>query len=125
MNELKDIKEIVEVQEYSLWWLLGTVGLVLSLFMFGLYLFTKRRKRRRKPSEKELALSTLRRLDYSNTKEVVYTFEDKASKFLNEKNQAKFENIVKELGVYKYKKEIPSLEKKVEDAIRAFIKELR
>jgi len=125
MEGLRDIKEVVEVQEHSLAMLLGLVAVALLLLALGVYLFKNRRRRRKKLTAKELALEKLRNLDYNNAKEVVYTFEAEAEKFLSEKNQEAFNEITKELGIYKYKKEVPTLEPKVAEKIKTFIKGLR
>ena len=121
MEELKDIKDIVDVQEYSLFILIG-------LIIFGfltIYLFKNRRKRRKKPTEKEQALERLERLDYSNTKDVVYTFEEQVLLFVDDKNRDTFTDIQKRLEIYKYKKDIPTLDKDVESEIKTFIKGLK
>ena len=122
MENLKDIKDIVDVPEYSLFILIGVVIIGLMVLSVAIYFFKNRRRRRKKPTVKELALKELNSIDYSNTKEVVYGFEEYARVFIDEKNQEDFENIKKELEIYKYKKDIPQLDSKVEEKIKAFIK---
>ena len=121
MEELKDIKDIVEVQEYSLLMLIGLVIIALLLLSLAVYFFKNRRRRRKKPSGKELALEKLKNIDYKNTKETVYTFEEQIRDFLDEKNQEEFDAIHKELEVYKYKREIPALDTNIEKRIKTFI----
>ncbi len=125
MNELKDIKDIVEVQEHSFVMLMSVILLAVVVVALATYLFKNRRKRRKKPTAKEIALERLQNIDYSNTKEVVYLFEEQGEMFLNEKNQVEFESIKEELKIYKYKKDIPSLDKDTKERIKAFIKELK
>jgi hypothetical protein len=125
MEELKDIKDIVEVHEYSFMLLIGVTLTVLCLVGVALYLFKNRRRRRKKPTQRQLALSKLTNLDYSNTKEVVYTFEEKSQLFLSEKNQKTFNSLIRELEIYKYKKEIPPLDEKIKEKIETFIKGLK
>lgn len=122
MENLKDIKDIVDVPEYSLFILIGAIAITLIILSIAIYFFKNRRRRRKKPTPKELALKALNSIDYNNTKEVVYGFEEHAGVFIDEKNQEDFENIKKELEVYKYKKDIPQLDTKVEEKIKAFIK---
>ena len=122
MENLKDIKDIVDVPEYSLFILIGVVIIGLMVLSVAIYFFRNRRRRRKKPTVKELACKELNAIDYSNTKEVVYSFEEHARLFIDEKNQNDFEDIKKELEVYKYKKDIPQLDTKVEEKIKAFIK---
>ena len=125
MEELKDIKDIVEVHEHSFIIFLGIIIIALCLLGIALYLFKNRRKRRKQPTEKESALIKLKNLDYSNTKEVVYTFEEQSLVLLNEKNREVFHQIKKGLEIYKYKKEIPPLDEKIKKQIETFIKGLK
>jgi len=125
VEELKDIKDIVEVHEHSFIIFLGIIIIALCLLGIALYLFKNRRKRRKQPTEKESALIKLKNLDYSNTKEVVYTFEEQSLVLLNEKNREVFHQIKKGLEIYKYKKEIPPLDEKIKEQIETFIKGLK
>ena len=125
MEELKDIKDIVEVPEYSFFILIGLTVFIVLLLSLAVYFFKNRRKRRKKITVKERALEKLKKMDFSDTKSVVYTFEEQSRLFLNEKNQEKFNSIIKELTVYKYKKDIPPLDANVEKRIKRFIGELK
>jgi hypothetical protein len=125
MEELKDIKDIVEVHEQSFMLLIGLILITLLLISWAVYAFKYRRKKRKKQTPKEIALERLKKLDYNNTKDVVYTFEEQSEYFINEKNRDKFDAIKKELGVYKYKREIPPLDSKIASKIKSFIKELK
>jgi len=125
MNELKDIKDIVEVQEHSFILLISLIVLTLLLLTLLLYFLKNRHRRRKKPTTKQIALERLQNLNYSDTKEVVYLFEALGERFLNEKNQMEFYRIKEKLKIYKYKKDIPPLEHDTADKIKAFIKELK
>jgi len=125
MNELKDIKDIVEVQEHSFILLISLIVLTLLLLTLLLYFLKNRRRRRKKPTTKQIALERLQNLNYSDTKEVVYLFEELSELFLNEKNQMEFYTIKEKLTLYKYKKDIPPLAQDTADKIKAFIKELK
>ena len=125
MEELKDIKDIVEVHEYSFFILMGLTVFIVLLLSLAVYFFKNRRRRRKKITAKERALEKLKKMDFSDTKSVVYTFEEQGRLFLNEKNQEKFDSITKELTVYKYKKDIPPLDANVEKRIKRFIGELK
>jgi hypothetical protein len=125
MEKLKDIKDIVEVHEYSLFILMGLTIFLIILLALLLYFFKNRRKRGKKITPKQRALEKLNHIDFRDTKSVVYTFEEEGRGFLNEKNQKEFDSIIKELTIYKYKKEIPPLESSVEKRIKSFIGELK
>ena len=122
MEGLRDIKGVVEISEPSLWWFLALLFLVILSFGVAFYLFKNRRKRRKKPTPKELALKALKVLDFSNTKEVVYTFLEEGRLFVNEKNQEEFKSIAKALEPYKYRREVPPLDEGLKRRIEQFIK---
>ncbi len=125
MEGLRDIKDVVEVQEHSLAMLIALIVAVLFFLGVALYLFKNRRRRRKKPTAKEIALQKLQNLDYGNPKEVVYTFEADGELFVNEKNQEDFNKIKKELEIYKYRRDVPPLDEVVKKEIEQFIKGLR
>ncbi len=125
MEKLKDIKDIVEVPDNSIFIVIGLVVTLLIIISLALYLFKNRRKRRKKLTQKEIALERLQNIDYSDAKLVVYRFEELSRLFLDDKNRDEFESISKELIIYKYKKDIPPLDSKVEERIKIFIGELK
>jgi hypothetical protein len=125
MENLKDIKDIVAVPEYSVFILIGVIIFGVILLSLVIYFFKNRRKRRRKPTAKEIALQKLHKIEYSDTKKLVYTFEENAILFIDEKSQEDFNFLKKKLEIYKYKKDIPELDSVVEREIKAFIKGLR
>ncbi len=125
MEELKDIKDIVEVHEYSLFILIGLTVFIVLLLSLAVYFFKNRRRRRKKITVKQRALEKLKKIDFLDTKSVVYTFEEQGRLFLNEKNQEEFDSLIKELTVYKYKKDIPPLDSNAEKKIKTFIGELK
>jgi len=125
MEQLRDIKDIVEVHEHSLETLIGIV--ILSLLVIGivLYLYKNRRRRRKRLSPKEIALNSLKSIDYDNPKDIAYRFTTNGFLFINENNQKEYKDIEKELLVYKYKKDVPQVDKGLENRIKMFIKELK
>jgi hypothetical protein len=125
MEQLRDIKDIVEVHEHSLETLIGIV--ILSLLVIGiiLYLYKNRRRRRKRLSPKEIGLNSLKSIDYDNPKDVAYRFTTNGFLFINENNQKEYKDIEKELLVYKYKKDVPQVDKGLENRIKMFIKELK
>lgn len=125
MEKLKDIKDIVYVPDYSLYLLIGVAIFIAIILYIAIYIFKHRRKRRKKKSSKEIALDRLKSIDFTDTKSVVYTFEELGKLFLDEKNQNEFESIKKELTIYKYKRDIPPLDSSVESRIKRFIGELK
>ncbi|MBU1669359.1 hypothetical protein KKC13_13215 [bacterium] len=125
MEELRDIKDIVEVQEYSLETLIGLIVLALVLLFFLMYVLKNRRRRRKRLSPKAVALQNLKNMNYDNTKEVVYAFSTDGFLWINEKNKEAFNTLEEALISYKYKKEVPPLDRVLAKRIKDFIKELK
>ena len=124
MEKLRDIKDIVEVNEYSFEILLAIIFFSLVLLFVIWYLFKNRRKKRRKLTKKEIALQNLKNINYENTKELVYTFTQNAYLFVDEKNQDEFEKIENLIERYKYKKDIPQMQDEKE-LIKEFVKKIK
>lgn len=125
MEELKDIKGIIEVPDYSLWILLSIiVGLLLCL-IFIIYYLKNRRKKRKKPTSKQIAMKNLKEIDFDDTKGAVYTFCENFQYFIDEKNKEAFEQLQKELEIFKYKKEIEKLSEEQINKIKSMIKEIK
>jgi len=125
LSQLKDIKPIVEVHDMSLYYLIALIALIV---LTGIYLaykyFTKIRKTR-KPTHKQIAFEKLKSLDYTHTKEIVYSFSVDGFLFVNEKNREQFESIEKELENFKYKKDVEELPKELIEEIKKFIKGIK
>ena len=118
---LRDIKPIVEIPDNSLI-ILSVAFLILVILAISLYLFLKpKRKRKKRPTPLQIKKERLKNLNYDDDKEVAYLFTKYAAEFLNEKNKNEYEQIVKALEPYKYKKEIPKMEKNLKDKIKRFI----
>ncbi len=125
--KLRDIKDIVEIPDSSLFELLGLVGGVVALLIVVAILFLIYRKfksRRRKPTKKELALEKLKSIDFNNSKESAYKFSRYGYLWIDEQNRNRFFNIERDLEKYKYKKDVPPLEERVKEEMREFIEEL-
>ena len=125
MEQLRDIKDIVEVHEHSLETLIGVV--VLSLLVLGVlfYLYKNRRKRRKKLTPREIALHSLKSIDYTNPKEVAYRFTTNGFIFIDENNEKEYRDIEQKLLPYKYKKDVPQIDEGLAERIKEFIKELK
>lgn len=125
MEELKDIKGIIEVPDYSLWILLSMiVGLLLCL-IFAIYYFKNRRKKRKRLTLKQIAMKNLKEINFDNTKGAVYSFCENFQYFINEKNKEAFKKLQKELEIFKYKKEIEKLSEEQINKIKSMIKEIK
>ena len=125
MEELKDIKGIIEVTDYSLWILLSIIVCVIFSLVLAIYFFKNRRKKRKKPTLKQIAMKNLKEINFDDTKCAVYTFCENFQYFIDEKNKESFEQLQKELEIYKYKKEIEKLSDEEKNRIKNMIKEIK
>ena len=121
IKELRDIKPNVEIPDNSL--IILSVSLfTLIVLAILLYLLLKpKRKKRKKLTPLEIKKKELKELDFDNDKDVAYTFTTHAGEFTNEKNLHEYEEILKQLEPYKYKKEIPKMDKELKKRIKRFI----
>ncbi len=125
MEELKDIKGIIEVPDYSLWILLSMTTGVLVFLILAIYFFKNRRKKRKRLTSKQIAMKNLKKIDFDDTKDAVYTFCENFQYFIDEKNEESFEKLQKELEIFKYKKEIEKLSDEEINRIKSMIKEIK
>ena len=125
MEGLRDIKDVVEIHDYSLAILIALIAALLFIAVTVAYLFKNRRRRKRPLSKIERARELLKNLDFSDTKAVVYAFTQEGAYFVDENNRQEYEAIESELLPYKYQKEIPPLDTSIEKRIKTFIGGIR
>lgn len=125
MEELKDIKGIIEVPDYSLWILLSIIVCVIFCLILAIYFFKNKRKKRKKPTLKQIAMKNLKEINFDDTKGAVYSFCENFQYFIDEKNKESFEQLQKELEIFKYKKEIEKLSEEQINKIKNMIKEIK
>ena len=105
---LHDIKPIVEVQEYSFYYFLGTVFLAivaLGLIAYLLYMYMKKRNAFNIRKEH---FKLLNNLDLKDTKQSAYAITNYGLTFKDDsdRHEEMFNNITERLESYKYKKEV-------------------
>ena len=125
MEELKDIKGFVEVPDESFFYFMLTaisiVVLVALLAWLALWLRKPKRKSKRL-TPKELAKLELQKIDFSDTKEAVYSFSENAQ-IISPEHPALLDLLPK-LETYKFKKEVPELSSEDIEKMKTVIKEL-
>ncbi len=125
MEELRDIKGFVEVPDESFFYLVLTffvLGLLLA-FLGWLYVWLRKPKRRsKKLSPKDLAKLELQKIDFSDTKEAVYSFSENAQ-MVSPEHPALL-SLLPTLEAYKFKKEVPKLSDEDKKMMQSIIKEL-
>ena len=125
MEKLRDIKDIVEVHDSSLEILLALVFSIITILAIFTYLYKNRRKRKKRATKRELALNSLKPIDYTNPKEMSYRFTIDGALFINDTNRDEFKEIESSLVQYKYRKDIPTLDEKLKKRVQNFIEGLK
>jgi hypothetical protein len=121
IDQLRDIKGIVEIGDISFIVFVSIVSLVAILIVaLFVYMFFKVRNRVG-DSFRDKMLQELRELDFSNSKSSAYIFTSRAYHFIDETNRDRYGDIVKSLEIYKYKKSVPKLDEDVTLKIREFV----
>lgn len=105
---LHDIKTIVEIPEYSLYYLI--ILSIISIVVIGalIYLLMKYLENKRKYNQRKEHYKLLHSIDLTNTKKAAYAISLYASTFKNDgdRQASMFENITQRLEQFKYKKDV-------------------
>ncbi|WP_457750398.1 hypothetical protein [Sulfurimonas sp.] len=109
---LHDIKPLIEIQEYSLYYFIGVslvAALILSGFLYLAYRWVKNRKKFNKRAEYFKQLNTI---DYTNPKKAAYdlTYYGAIFKDDSERHLKSYENMLEKLQKYKYKKNVENFD---------------
>jgi len=122
--KLRDIKGIVEVSDYSMYYLIALSLAVLIVIWVIIYILMQP-KARKKPTNRQTALKNLKNINYGDVKEIAYTFTLNAPFFINETNKQDIDMILNKLEIFKYKKYIPKMEKDLKSEIKNMIKRFK
>ncbi len=109
---LHDIKTIVEVQEYSLYYLSGVIGVAFLLFLGLLYLGFLWYKRRTAFNLRAKYIKQINELDLSDAKRSAYSLTKMGHLFKDDspRHESMYKNLTDRLDEYKYKKNVESLD---------------
>jgi len=117
--QLHDIKPILEIQEYSIYYFGGMVFLALILlFVVGYFLYMWIQQRNGFNQRKE-NLKLINELDFTNTKESSYAITALGFIFKDDspRHSEMYANLSARLVEYKYKKEVEEFD----DEVKAYI----
>ncbi|MFT7004331.1 MAG: hypothetical protein ACJAWW_001689 [Sulfurimonas sp.] len=119
---LHDIKPILDIQEYSFYYLLGAGILVLIVILGIAYLIYKWVKAKNAYSKRKEDIKSINELNLSNTKNAAYmitllgaTFKDDS-----QRHAQMYANLVQRLESYKYKKEVDEFDSEVKGYIDVY-----
>ena len=119
---LHDIKPIVDVQEYSLYYFSGLSFLIILLTCGVAYLIYMWFKRRNAFNIRKEHIKLLNSLDLSDTKQSAYAITVFGATFKDDspRHQEMYENITNRLELYKYKKEVKEFDSEVIGYIKLY-----
>lgn len=118
--QIKDIKALVAISDYSLVYLLIILAVVLLIVCVAGYYGWQKMQLKRRNDKKKRALKILKNLDFNDSKTVAYHFSCYAIELVNDSNQQEFEAISKALLDYKYKKQVDALSQDLIVQIKRF-----
>jgi hypothetical protein len=118
---LRDIKASQTIEISLLPYFLSLTFLI--LFIVGILLYFMLRTKK-KPTKKQLAIRHLKSIDFDKLedKQIAYQFCAYGYQCLEEHYKDEFKKIEGQLEVFKYKKEIPKLDKDLKDQMIDYIK---
>ncbi len=121
MDKLKDIKSLVDIPDYSFYLYLLFIIVVTTLAAVFVY-FLLRILSRKKINKKEEIKKRLRSLDLNDAKTVAYEITRYGRYLVSDESKARlYEDLVKKLTPYKYKKEVPPLNEELKKEIKLFL----
>ncbi len=112
---LHDIKPIVDVNEYSLYYFLGVSFLALILVLAIAFLIYKWLKHKNAYNLRKVHMKLINELDLSDTKNTAYAITNYGATFKNDSDRhlEMYNNLTQRLELYKYKKDVDSFDKEV------------
>jgi len=116
--EIYDIKPIEPIVDYFFYLFVAFVIVLLLLTAVAIVAYF----RNKKPNRKKEILQQLKQIDYSDAKKDAYTITTLAKELVvDEQMQQKYEQLLKMLQKYKYKKEVPPFDEKVKREFELFV----
>ncbi len=108
LSKLKDVKGLVEIDDYSIYYFSALVVIVSVLVLAFAYLLFTYFKHRKKENTRKTALEKLLQVDLSDTKKAAYELTKYGAVFKDDstRHHEMFKNLLNHLEAYKYKKDV-------------------
>ncbi|MBN2817211.1 MAG: hypothetical protein JXQ67_11045 [Campylobacterales bacterium] len=105
---LHDIKPIIDIEEYSLHYLLTLIGVVSIIVVAIIYLLIRWYMRKNRVNLRKEYVTILKGLDLQNTKSSAYALTLYGAAFKNDslRHQEAYKELFEALETYKYKKDV-------------------
>jgi hypothetical protein len=119
---LHDIKPIVDIQEYSLYYFSALVFVGVLILCALAYLIYRWMKARNAFNIRAEHFKTINTLDLTKTKEAAYTITSLGATFKDDsqRHSEMYANLVQRLEAYKYKKEVDGFDSEVKGYIELY-----
>ncbi len=122
MDKLRDIKPLVEIPDYSIYLYLLFILVATTLAAVLVYMVVKALSKRKENRKKEI-LKRLKSLDLNDSKKVAYEITKYGKYIISDESRGRlYEDLVKKLTPYKYKKKVPPLDKEIKKEIKLFLR---
>jgi len=120
---LHDIKTVIDIEEYSFYYLSVVVVLVSIVLLGALYLLVKYLKNRNTFNIRKEHSRLLHEIRFENPKEDAYNITRWGDTFKNdsERHRNAYETLVKSLEAYKYKKDVGTFDENVKHAFDIYL----
>ena len=119
---IHDIKTIVEVDEYSFYYLLGISVVGTIILLSTLYLIYKYFKNKNSYNERKEHFKLISSVDLDDTKKAAYALSLYGATFKNDGDRQKgmYENLTSRLERYKYKKSVEKFDQETLNYIELY-----
>ncbi len=108
---LRDIKPLLEIPDYSYYLFIGLISLLVVIVLLLLFFLIKRFWKNRKVNMKKLYFKQLKEVNWKESKQAAYEVTELGRHFSDDKRCSEiYRQLVPMLEVYKYKKEVPSID---------------
>ncbi|MDF1876437.1 hypothetical protein JHD47_01225 [Sulfurimonas sp. SAG-AH-194-L11] len=120
---LHDIKPLIEIQEYSLYYFSALVFIASVVVLVLVYLLYKYIKNKNSFNIRAEYLKQLKAVDLSNPKRAAYEITLYGALFEadSEEHKKLYSALVKELETYKYKKDVDSFSEETKHSIKNYV----
>jgi len=126
MNELKlnDIKDLVQIPDYSIYFYYGLIIFVISIFVVVIYIIYNYWKNK-KQNIRKIYFKRLKDIDFNNSKKSAYDITKYGYLLVNTtKEKQLLEDLVDKLGDYKYKRDVPIIDDDIKNSFHIFMESL-
>ena len=109
---LHDIKPLIEIHEYSMYYFIGVCVLVALIVLGVLYLVYKWYKNKKRFNKRAHDFKILHSIKYEEPKKAAYDLTLYGATFTNDsqRHQKAYENMLEKLEKYKYKKDVENFD---------------